>query len=267
MHQLGVDKAKPQAIAQLMQADLTLAGPGMPTRQNIKSHLQKYRLLLAKRKEQDDRRHPSTGFHEMPSHANRAANRARESERRGNGNGRGQRGQQLTARQQSAYGRHHQNDVDVFSGAMGEEDADDSAAFTSALGIGIDLSDITGPPGPGGGFDFGGMGSIQPGAGGFQGMLNGHPMQNFSGMAGGQGVHGVFGRGVGGTGGLGAYGGTSFQISQGGVASNANKRPRVEPLSSQTGGQLTQGVLMGGVPVGGGGGAGSDDGISQAGFR
>ena len=44
VHQLGVDKAKPQAIAQLMQADLTLAGPGMPTRQNIKSHLQKYRL-------------------------------------------------------------------------------------------------------------------------------------------------------------------------------------------------------------------------------
>jgi len=55
VHQLGVHKAKPQAISAIMQSDLTLLGPNMPTRQNIKSHLQKYRLLLAKRKEQEDR--------------------------------------------------------------------------------------------------------------------------------------------------------------------------------------------------------------------
>ena len=42
---LGVDQAKPQAISQLMNCE----GEGAPTRQNIKSHLQKYRLLIQKR--------------------------------------------------------------------------------------------------------------------------------------------------------------------------------------------------------------------------
>jgi len=45
VHQLGVTHAKPQAIRQLMGCE----GEEMaPTRQNIKSHLQKYRLLLHK---------------------------------------------------------------------------------------------------------------------------------------------------------------------------------------------------------------------------
>jgi SHAQKYF class myb-like DNA-binding protein len=42
---LGIDHAKPQAISQLMNCE----GDGAPTRQNIKSHLQKYRLLMSKR--------------------------------------------------------------------------------------------------------------------------------------------------------------------------------------------------------------------------
>ena len=42
---LGVDRAKPQAISQLMGVE----GDNAPTRQNIKSHLQKYRLLVKKR--------------------------------------------------------------------------------------------------------------------------------------------------------------------------------------------------------------------------
>ena len=45
---LGVDQAKPQAISQLMNCE----GEGAPTRQNIKSHLQKYRLLIQKRQRQ-----------------------------------------------------------------------------------------------------------------------------------------------------------------------------------------------------------------------
>ncbi len=44
VHRLGVAHAKPQAIQQLMNCE----GEGAPTRQNIKSHLQKYRLLLQK---------------------------------------------------------------------------------------------------------------------------------------------------------------------------------------------------------------------------
>lgn len=45
VHQLGVAHAKPQAIRQLMDCE----GEELaPTRQNIKSHLQKYRLLLQK---------------------------------------------------------------------------------------------------------------------------------------------------------------------------------------------------------------------------
>ncbi|KAL3933243.1 MAG: hypothetical protein SGPRY_000367 [Prymnesium sp.] len=50
VHKLGVLAAKPQAIAQLMQME----GPGAPTRQNIKSHLQKYRIYLAKQKHMGD---------------------------------------------------------------------------------------------------------------------------------------------------------------------------------------------------------------------
>ena len=45
MAKLGVDRAKPQAISQLMGVE----GDNAPTRQNIKSHLQKYRLLVKKR--------------------------------------------------------------------------------------------------------------------------------------------------------------------------------------------------------------------------
>jgi len=45
---LGIDAAKPQAISQLMNCE----GEGAPTRQNIKSHLQKYRLLMQKRSRQ-----------------------------------------------------------------------------------------------------------------------------------------------------------------------------------------------------------------------
>mmetsp|Transcript_15692 Transcript_15692/g.47162 ORF Transcript_15692/g.47162 Transcript_15692/m.47162 type:complete len:273 (+) Transcript_15692:283-1101(+) len=45
---LGIDHAKPQAISQLMNCE----GEGAPTRQNIKSHLQKYRLLMQKRAKQ-----------------------------------------------------------------------------------------------------------------------------------------------------------------------------------------------------------------------
>ena len=40
--ELGIDQAKPQAIAQLMDVH----GENAPTRQNIKSHLQKYRLHM-----------------------------------------------------------------------------------------------------------------------------------------------------------------------------------------------------------------------------
>jgi len=47
VHTLGVHAAKPQAIAHLMQ----MHGPGAPTRQNIKSHLQKYRIFITKRQQ------------------------------------------------------------------------------------------------------------------------------------------------------------------------------------------------------------------------
>jgi len=43
--QLGIEAAKPQAISQLMG----VRGENAPTRQNIKSHLQKYRLLMKKK--------------------------------------------------------------------------------------------------------------------------------------------------------------------------------------------------------------------------
>jgi len=46
VHKLGVDQAKPQAISQLMGCERE----GAPTTQNIKSHLQKYRLLMQKRR-------------------------------------------------------------------------------------------------------------------------------------------------------------------------------------------------------------------------
>ena len=45
VNRLGVSQAKPQAIRQLMGCE-TEDEP--PTRQNIKSHLQKYRLLVQK---------------------------------------------------------------------------------------------------------------------------------------------------------------------------------------------------------------------------
>lgn len=43
--QLGIDAAKPQTISQLMGVE----GENAPSRQNIKSHLQKYRLMIKKR--------------------------------------------------------------------------------------------------------------------------------------------------------------------------------------------------------------------------
>ena len=46
--ELGVDRATPQAIARLMGC---VDGDGGPTRQNIKSHLQKYRLAIRKKEE------------------------------------------------------------------------------------------------------------------------------------------------------------------------------------------------------------------------
>ena len=49
VNQLGIGQAKPQAISLLMACE----GQGAPTRQNIKSHLQKYRLLMQKRKNTD----------------------------------------------------------------------------------------------------------------------------------------------------------------------------------------------------------------------
>ena len=53
VHALGVDSAKPQKIAEEL-ARLAPDAPGLPTRQNIKSHLQKYRLLLAKQRDEGD---------------------------------------------------------------------------------------------------------------------------------------------------------------------------------------------------------------------
>ena len=46
VHKLGVAHAKPQAIRRLMGCD---GEENAPTRQNIKSHLQKYRLFFSKR--------------------------------------------------------------------------------------------------------------------------------------------------------------------------------------------------------------------------
>uniref|UniRef100_A0A7S0J6B9 HTH myb-type domain-containing protein n=1 Tax=Calcidiscus leptoporus TaxID=127549 RepID=A0A7S0J6B9_9EUKA len=45
VRQLGIDAAKPQAISQLMGEE----GENAPSRQNIKSHLQKYRQMVKKR--------------------------------------------------------------------------------------------------------------------------------------------------------------------------------------------------------------------------
>jgi SHAQKYF class myb-like DNA-binding protein len=271
VHKLGVDKAKPQAIARLMQADLTLAASCMPTRQNIKSHLQKYRLLLAKRKEMhhDGGRHPN-GYHEMPSHANRNANR------HGRPNAYSHSRHSNAAAAAAAQEALVDASVDVFCGAMGDDDADDAAAaFSGALGLpqSFDLAELTAPNS---GFDFSHLGgSIAAGglagSGGVQGTLGGLPMQHMTGLAppprGGQ-------RGGGGglRGGLMGHGispieapHSSFQIHAGGV--NTRKRPRDDDRSLGLGGLaqgtlsagglsaggLTQGVLMGG----------SDDGNEQ----
>jgi len=51
---LGVHTAKPQSISQLMNC----TGENAPTRQNIKSHLQKYRLLVKKREDEASARPP-----------------------------------------------------------------------------------------------------------------------------------------------------------------------------------------------------------------
>ena len=42
VHRLGMDIAKPQAIEVTMQSNLTIDRALMPTRQNIRSHLQKF---------------------------------------------------------------------------------------------------------------------------------------------------------------------------------------------------------------------------------
>ena len=57
--ELGVDRATPQAIARLMGC---VDGDGGPTRQNIKSHLQKYRLAIRKREEAAARVGPPAPF-------------------------------------------------------------------------------------------------------------------------------------------------------------------------------------------------------------
>jgi len=53
VHALGIDSAKPQKIAEEL-ARLAPDVTGLPTRLNIKSHLQKYRLLLAKQRDEGD---------------------------------------------------------------------------------------------------------------------------------------------------------------------------------------------------------------------
>ena len=76
VHALGIHAAKPQAISQLMRME----GPGAPTRQNIKSHLQKYRLLLQKRAASDPHAahpyaalHGGGGYGQWPAAAQQAA--------------------------------------------------------------------------------------------------------------------------------------------------------------------------------------------------
>jgi SHAQKYF class myb-like DNA-binding protein len=53
VHAIGIDSAKPQKIAEEL-ARLDPDTTGLPTRSNIKSHLQKYRLLLAKQRDEGD---------------------------------------------------------------------------------------------------------------------------------------------------------------------------------------------------------------------
>ena len=53
VHALGVDSAKPQKIAEEL-ARLAPDPPGLPTRENIQSHLQKYRRLLEKQRDEGD---------------------------------------------------------------------------------------------------------------------------------------------------------------------------------------------------------------------
>jgi len=159
VHQLGVDKAKPQAIAQLMQNDATLAGHdgmGMPTRQNIKSHLQKYRLLLAKRGEQSDRRYPPGGYHEMPSHANRNAQRQAGGRHFSMPPQRSQQHHSSSAPSAVDVQALDSASVDAFSAAM-TDDNDDAAAFAGALGLpaSLDLADIAASTS---GFDFAALG-------------------------------------------------------------------------------------------------------------
>jgi len=55
VHDLGIDSAKPQKIAEEL-ARLAPDATRLPTRVNIRSHLQKYRLLLAKQREEGDTR-------------------------------------------------------------------------------------------------------------------------------------------------------------------------------------------------------------------
>ena len=182
VHSLGVDKAKPQAIAAIMQNDATVRGPGMPTRQNIKSHLQKYRLFLAKRKEQEERR-----AHNELMHGHHRGAAAHHAQGRGFGRGGGGGGGYLDAHSHLYGGlmAHHgrgggpTHQVD-FSGAMGDDDADGGGRvgaghnpFGAVFGGHIsphttfDLTDLVGTPMQGGG-----LGS----AAALHGALGGLPM-------------------------------------------------------------------------------------------
>jgi SHAQKYF class myb-like DNA-binding protein len=53
VHAIGIDSAKPQKIAEEL-AQLAPDATELPTRSNIASHLQKYRLLLAKQRDEGD---------------------------------------------------------------------------------------------------------------------------------------------------------------------------------------------------------------------
>ena len=178
VHRLGVDQAKPQAIVRLMLTEATISGPIMPTRQNIKSHLQKYRLLLAKRREQGrgyDGRN-TQGFHEMPSHVNRAAVAHASSQ-----TAQGARPPSCSSRLPAVVDTH--GTVDVFSGALG----DDNDSFSGALGLpqSFDLAELAVPNG---GIDLAHVcGSIQAGglagSGGVHGTFSGMPMRHLTGLS------------------------------------------------------------------------------------
>jgi len=193
VHQLGVDKAKPQAIAALMQGELRFSGPGMPTRQNIKSHLQKYRLLLAKQREQAERRRHGDIYGARTQHGgaicgarglygqgHRGAQRAGDEERALRA-----AGGVPTPTQMDVFGAM---DDDTFGQALGAELSDigsSSAHFDFShlspgglLGGGTLQSTMLGTP-------LSGLGAMQPGRG--VGQL---PSHHFGGLGAGSALAG-----------------------------------------------------------------------------